>query len=773
MTPTHAPPGIIVLGASAGGLRSLEAVVSRLPADLAWPVLVSQHLQADRVSQMPEILARVASMPVREAVDGETPRAGTIYTCPSSSEMGLTIDGAITMRAPEAGRPQRIDHLFATASYARPGRTVAVVLSGTGTDGAVGAFVVKLNAGTVIAESDATALQSAMPAAAQRAGVVDVILPADAIAAVLHELAQGSMDAATAETDAIVADIAREITLASSTDFARYRVGTLRRQAEKRRAILGRASLSEYRDLVARDPAERDALVRNLLIPVTEFFRDPDTWRALEQQVVPVLAKRVRDGNTLRVWCAGCATGEEAYTIAMLLAECVTDRHRVRIVATDVDGGAIAAARRGVYDLARMRGVDGLRRERFFEEVEQGFRVTDDLRAMVDLRVHDVTRDDPPGKFDLIICRNLLIYFGEDLQEQTLAAFRSALSGPRVLFLGRSEAIQRHQDAFTPIARSMRIFRASGPEAATDGDAEGGEAHATAGASRGWSGANDVRVEEPDALVLILDETGRITAANGNAQTLLDGELVGRNLLDVFPRWQGSPVHDALRTSLATGRSLKVRGAPAPAGPMDVTLERVPGGARGTLLIATPASARALVLHDPEVEIAREDLEATNDELQSANEELAATNEELQATNEELATLNEEFQTTNQTLATTNVELGAAAKNARVASDLLNEFVETWREAIVACDGAGRVTVFNRRAAELFGLDASCIGRPVHLLPLGTSPGEIERWLDEAGVRPFKRAVDLHAGKHELDVSHVTTRSGTPLGWVLSWSPSR
>lgn len=760
-------PGIICLGASAGGLRSLETIVSRLPADTPWPVLISQHLQADRVSQLPEILARSARMPVREALAGEVPVGGTIYTCPSSHELGLGLDGRLTLRFPVPGKPQRIDHLFATASYARPGRTIAVVLSGTGNDGAVGSLVVKLNGGSVLAESDETAEHTGMPAAAQRAGTVDATLPADKIPAVLLALSQDGLDKANATTASLVTEIARIITSADGTDFSRYRPGTLRRMAEKRRIFHGLADLSEYRDLLANDATERTALTRSILIPVTEFFRDPQAWRALEDDVVPILAEQARAGQRVRVWCVGCATGEEAYSIAILLAESIKDRDRVEILGTDLDPAAISAATHGTYDATRMRGVDALRIERFFEPTDHGHRANSLLRAMVKFRVHDATRDEAPGSFDLIICRNLLIYFDATLQAQMITKLRAAVVGPQILFLGRSETIQTAIE-FVPLVRPMRIFRATG------GDPEGDIQQEPAWAvvrerSTARAFPATAVVEEPDAIVLVIDDAGRITRANERARMLSDSELVGTRLLDLFPRWQGSPVHDAIRDSVATGRSLKVRGAPTPDGPMDVTLERALAPEEGTLLIATPAVLRTRAT--PDLVEAREDLAATNDELQSANEELAATNEELQATNEELASINEEFQTTNQTLASTNIELGEVAKSAKKATHLMDAFVQTWAHAIVACDAARRVTVFNQQAAQLFTLDASSIDRPIEQLDLGATSADIVGWLEKARSGAHVQTIKRRTNDLALTVTHVSDHAGDPLGWVLTWTP--
>lgn len=761
MRPDGAPSGVVCLGASAGGLRSLVALLRRMPADFPWPILVAQHLQPDRVSQMPEILARATDLAVREATHGETPQAGTVYTCPSSREMGLSMAGQIILREVSPGAPQRIDHLFATSSYSKPGRTVAVVLSGTGSDGAAGSLVVKLNEGMVIAESAESAEQAEMPEAAHAAGSVDARLGAEAMAPVLDALARGSMAEATAATRAIVHEIARAISAPGATDFASYRPGTLRRRCERRRAILGLDDLQAYRARIAEDPAERAALVASLLIPVTEFFRDAPAWRALEGEIVPLLAAQAAAGGSVRIWCAGCATGEEAYTLAILLAESIAERSRVRILATDVDPEAIATAARGVFREARMKGVDGLRRERFFRPEGGRLQAVEALREMLEFRVHDVTREEAPGRFDLIVCRNVLIYFDEALQDRTLATFHQALVGPRILFLGRSEA---DPAGFSPVRgiRGHRIFQAVGPLSdASAWTLTGGPAAAT------LAGAAGPHLEGADTLVLVLDEAWDVVDANERARAVLGGPPAGRNLLDLFPRWQGSPVHDALKAASQTGRSLKVRAAATPVGPMDLTLERLPGSRRGLLLIATPGPLAARAAMEASLPA---DLTATNDELQSANEELAATNEELQATNEELASLNEEFQSTNQTLATANVELTTVAKSTEGLDALVNEFLQARREAILACDAEQRVTLVNRRAGEIFGLDASALGRPVTSLALGMRGADLSRSLERARFAQVVETIQ-HAGKPwRLAIEHIRSPAGDVLGWICSWT---
>lgn len=750
--------GVICLGASAGGLRSLQAVLAALPADLPWPVLVTQHLQPDRVSELPVILARSANAAVREATDGEAPLPGVIYTSPASRQMGLTLDGRIALSPfPTSTPPRSIDHLFATASYAHPARTIAVVLSGTGNDGAVGSLVVKLNAGTVLAEDDAE--HASMPAAARRAGAVDASLPAASIGPILHDLATGTLERATLTTRAMVDAIASEITTEHGPDLVHYREGTLRRQAEKRRALLGLATLQEYRDRLREDPDERGRLAQALFVPVTEFFRDADAWREIEQRVIPQLAARARD-SPVRVWCVGCSSGEEAYSIAILLSENIADKTRIQVLGTDIDADNIRKAATGAFNAARLAGVDALRRDRFFRPQGEAYQASDDLRRLVHFRVHDATRDASPGGFDLILCRNLLVYFDDTLQARVLATLRRSLEGPRLLVLGRSETVPPDVQGFRTLSRPSRIYHAlpasdtPSSEPALLGPHAGGML---------WSAAADVRIEEPDALVFVLDERLRVHSANPRAQRVMGSDLETEDLLDVFPRWQGSPVLDALRACIATGRSLKVRAAPSPEGPVDVTIEPAPGPERRILLIATPALAHGR--HPTTHRAADEDLSATRDELQSTNEELAASNEELQATNEELATLNEEFQATNQSLATTNVEMVASAKLAEGSIELFVEYLLSRPEPLAVCDKDGRLAFHNRAATDHLRLERADVGRPASALGLGV---EAEDLL--APHPPSPRTISHQEKRWTLTIE----RLGRPatLGWILTWRPA-
>ena len=779
MSGADARVGVVCLGASAGGLRSLEAILSRVPATFPWPILVSQHLQRDHASLMPEILSRVTPLTVREATDGESPVPGVVYTCPSSAELGLSPEGRLTLRAPVAGRPRRIDHLFSTASFARPGLVIAVVLSGTGSDGAAGALVVKLNGGTVIAESDESAQQPAMPRAAVKAGTVDATRPAAAIAPLLADLAGGGLEETTQETRRDVGEIARTLAAASGTDFPRYRFATLRRRIEKRQVLAGVATLRGYHDLVQRDAAERAALVKSLLLPVTEFFRDPPAWDALAREVLPGLVERARAGETIRVWCAGCASGEEAYTVAIALAEGGAPPGRVEILGTDLDPDSVRRAAAGTYDAARMQNVDAARRARFFRADAGAFRVGDDLRPSVGFRVHDLTRDPTPqGPFDVVVCRNVLIYFDDALQAQVLAALEACIAPRGVLFLGRSTTLPADADAFEPIARTMRIFRSRRTTDAPPAPRDLAPVQSSVAPPPGGAPlrVDAVLVEDSSALVLVVDASWRVALANARAREATPEPIVGRPLLEVFPRWRASPVHDALRAAMATGRSVRVQGVPAPAGFVDLTIEALAeAGERRLFLVAHPTAPRPTPARTEreEQQLLREDLAATNDELQTANEELAAANEELQATNEELASLNEEFLSTNQNLASTNAEMQADAEHAQPAADLLHAIVRSRGDAVIACDASRRVTLVTPRAASLLGLDATAVGTRLDARALGVAPATLDEWLEAAAASraPVQRRAPGPAGALRVSVESLDGAEGARLGWLLTWAP--
>ena len=765
--------GIVCIGASTGGLRSLEALLAKLPENFPWPILVSQHLQPDHASMMPQLLARISQLQVREAVEGDLPEPGVVYTGPSDLEMGLSPEGHISMRAPVARRPQRIDHLFATASFAHPGLVIAIVLSGTGSDGAAGSLVVKLNGGTVIAESPESALESAMPEAASRAGTVDDMRSAEEMAPLLVRLSEGGLGEMTAAKERELRAIAQTLTDVSGTDFAGYRLATLRRRIEKRRTLLGIQSLGEYATLVRRDASERDALVRTLLIPVTEFFRDPEVWVALSLQVGDLVA-RARDGGTIDVWCAGCATGEEAYTCAIALIEAGVPASSLRIVGTDLDAAALERARRGLFSEARMTNVDATRRERFFKPLKGAFEASDELRGVTTFRVHDLTRDPlPTGPLDLIVCRNVLIYFDDTLREHVLSAFEAALTPRALLLLGRSEALPRHADVFEAVARSTRLYRTRRREPSVQGASAGDGREVDMHADESPEGREEarraaVRVEESSAIILALDAAWRITLANRRARETLTPGIVGMRLLDVFPHWQGSPVHSALRTTRTSGRSVRVAAVPTAEGFFDIELEMLDEtGDRSVLLVARPTIVPVRERDGRAQHDLHEDLETTNAELQTANEELAAANEELQASNEELASLNEEFLSTNQNLASTNAELQAGA--ALASPTRLLQSMLLGERPMLTCDATRRVITYTPKAAALLGLDGALSGRELGAADLGIAPATLDAWLVPHDAPVSHR----HAtARGELEVGILTLRdaSGKAQGWLFAWA---
>ncbi|MEA3200233.1 MAG: two-component system, chemotaxis family, CheB/CheR fusion protein [Thermoplasmata archaeon] len=758
------------LGASAGGLRSLEAVLASLPSDLPWPVVVAQHVAPHPPSHLASVLAHATPLRVKEAEAGERLLPGVVYTSPSDAELGIGLDMRVTLRPLSAAHPSRIDHLFAAASAAAGPLAVAVVLSGTGTDGAAGALMVQLNGGTVIAESPDSAEHPGMPLATIQGGKVDAILPRADIGPYVGGLAKGALEDATEERAQIVRAIAELVGVPPAPDLARYRVEPIQRRVRKRMALLGEHDLAAYLRKVRADPAERAMLAKHLLITVTQFFRDADAWGALRRDVV---ARLVARGGPIRVWCAGCGSGEEAYSVALLFAEALGDEdaRRVSILATDVDEEALERGRAAAYPPPAVASVDAARRARFF--TSEGHRVGPLLRDLVEFRRHDLSREEPPGTFDLIVCRNVLIYFGDDLQSRVLRSLHAALAPGGFLFLGRSEAILKHQDRFAPLSGRMRIFRRADDEDAAHG-APGDEAAAEPGRALA-----EALLDSPTVLALLVDERSRILVANRKAREVLGTPAVGAPITEVLSDASARRLTDRVQEVLATGVRAFERGVRLGGVTLDVSIEpRIGSGSRAAVLLAHESvegawpslAGHVLSAHAPEAE----DLVATNEELQSANEELAATNEELQAANEELAALNEEFRSNNDLLGSSNERMETEAVDIRAASVLLRSIIEETFDPVIVVDEERRVAICNGPAQRELALPEDAIGEHVAELDLGVETRALHGMLDrsERDGRLHQARVAPQGKPMLLRVQHLPSSAGRTLGWVLRWHPS-
>ncbi len=457
---------LVVVGSSAGGVDALLTFVATLPRDFPAPIVVAQHLDPRRQSHLGEILANRSVLPVR-TVSGDVPlEPGIVYVIASDRDVEIT-DHALTVTAHTGAIPSprpSVDRLLATAARTFSDELVAVILTGTGSDGATGAQAVKAHGGTVIVQNPDTATYPGMPLAVP-SSAIDIVADLEAIGPLLGDLVSGaySIPAASEEGDLhAFLDRVRERT---GLDFSAYKRATIVRRLQRRMAAAGAATLPDYRRYMERHPEELQRLVASFLIKVTEFFRDPELFTYLRDQVLPGLISEARERGELRIWSAGCATGEEAYSLAMLVSDLLAgdaEELPVRIFATDVASDAVEFARRGIYTQAALQGLPPELIARHFTSVDGAFEVRKQVRSLVVFGEHDLANRAPFPRIDLVFCRNVLIYFTPELQRRALQLFAYSLRQGGYLALGKAETVSPLPDFFSLEQPRLKIFRRAG-----------------------------------------------------------------------------------------------------------------------------------------------------------------------------------------------------------------------------------------------------------------------------------------------------------------------
>ena len=456
---------LVVVGSSAGGIEALSLLVSTLPADFPAPLVLAQHLGPDRPSHLADILARQTVLPVRAVDEGEPTLLadGTVYVVPADRDVEI-IDHAVVLHARSTGLPKpSIDLLLASAAHAYGERVIAVILTGTGSDGAAGAQAVKAAGGTVIIENPETASYPAMPASLAPASV-DMSLDLARIGPLLHDLLTGVH--VLSAPDDILQTLLAETRTYSGIDFSQYKQPTILRRLQRRMTATGTATLQAYVAYLHQHLEEYTQLSASFLIKVTGFFRDRPLFDYLRDSVVAEIVSRARkQRNEIRIWSAGCATGEEAYSLAILIAEYLgdeLDHFTVQIFATDADADAVAFARRGVYSAAALATIPEAYRSRYFELADDGWAISQQVRGLVIFGEHDLGQRAPFPHIDLVLCRNVLIYFTPELQKRALQLFAFSLHDRGYLVLGTAETTTPLPDYFTPVQQHLKVFRRQG-----------------------------------------------------------------------------------------------------------------------------------------------------------------------------------------------------------------------------------------------------------------------------------------------------------------------
>ena len=759
-SPAHR--AIVGIGASAGGIEAMQGLLQNMPADAGLSLMIVQHLSPDRPSLLADILQRWTAMPVRQALDGMAVEPDAVYVVPPNAIMTIR-DAVLNLRLPSA--PVRettpIDIFFSSLAEDQGTRAIGIVLSGTGSDGTLGLKAIRDAGGTTLAQGvDGSAPQyDGMPNTAVAAGSVDLAVPVEKMPAVLLTLIAREPDKAPEQPvlDAIAAvrlDICTLLHRQVGHDFSHYKQPTFLRRVHRRIEAL-HLDATAYLGRLQADPTETGLLFRDLLIGVTGFFRDTDTFEKVERDVLPRLFDAKLASDTVRIWVPGCATGEEAYTLAMLCRERMkaTPRSpRVQIFATDIDEPAIGVARAGRYPRQILKGVSQERIARFFNNAGDSYVAKKEIRDLCTFSSHSVIRDPPYSRMDLVSCRNLLIYLDSDLQRHVLPAFHYALAPGGHLMLGGSETVTQGSELFEAVDKRHRIYRRLDvPSPKLGMTAITTKLPARSGLSEGGTTPVNPSKIAASAAAYMLDQFApafvvvgpegdvvHYSAGTGRFLEAAAGAPNG-NLMAMARRGLRAEVRAALRQCAETGERVErqrvaVESDGGAAQHVTLTVERLSRRDPGQLYIvvfadaaekadsvAAPShSAQDITVERLERELRdnREQLQSTVEEyetaveeLKSTNEELHSVNEELQSTVEELETAKEETQSTNEELHTVNAQLTEMVEELdRANCDLRNLFDST-AVATVFLDRDMRLRGYTPAMTAIFNLIPSDHGR--------------------------------------------------------------
>ena len=810
------PLVVVGIGASAGGLKALQQFVAAVPADSGMAFVVILHLDPERESRMGALLQDRATIPVTQ-VTGITPVIPNhIYVIPPGHDLTLRGTTLSLRKRVQRSAHAPVDLFFRTLAEALGAEAVGVILSGTGADGTAGIRYIREAGGITVAQSPDEAEYEGMPASAIATGLIDLVLPADKIPLELLRLRRlpsvESADEAPHVTDAGLAQIFAALRTRTGHDFSLYKRSTVMRRLDRRRRFNNANNLQGYLPLLQSSSIECQALLRDLLISVSSFFRDPEAFAALDAQT-PALFAGKGPTDTVRVWVVGCATGEEVYSLAMVLAEhaaAMVDPPRIQMFATDIDEHGYTSARAGLYTAAAVVNISAERLRRFFVKEAGGYRIAKALRELVLFAGHNVLHDPPFSRMDLISCRNLFIYLQPEAQDRVLDTFHFALNPEGLLFLGASESLGDN-DLFVPIAEDThRIFRrgpsnraaprvsAADPVAASGSSVLGANG-AQSTPQRFSYGATHLRMLEQYAPAsVIVDERLDIVHLSPGAGRFLrlnEGEP-SHNLLGLtkedLRRVLRTALHHAFDSGAPTTRSVRMNidGSLRPVSVQVRPPTEIDGaGSRLALIVFEAADEETAVAAAPagegNVELeeellrTRDLLEATGAahdstvaELQMVNEELQSINEEQKAAAEELETSREEIQSINEELTTINQEHQSTIEELKRTNADLQNLIESTEIGTIFLDCAMRIRRFTPAVSTLFNFVPADQGRSLsHITHRLNYAGLAE---DVAGVlssqHRIEREVQSDAGdSYIVRISPYRSPEGGNEGVVLTF----
>lgn len=776
--PKSEPFLIVGIGASAGGISALEAFFSSMPVNTNPNIsfVIVQHLAPDHKSILTDIIQRYTSMHVYEVKDGMKIQPNCTYIIPPNFDMAV-MGGTLELLEPTLPRGQRlpIDFFFRSLAQDQHERAIGIVLSGTGSDATQGIRAIKAEGGMVMVQNPASCEYDGMPRSALSTGLVDYELPPQEMQAKLIAYAKHTLkllehsSIASANDENALKKLFILLRSQTGHDFSQYKPSTMKRRIERRMTLNQIETLNEYVKYMQHSVTEVEFLFHELLIGVTSFFRDSEAFESLRKNLPKLFAGK-QSGDAVRVWSTGCSTGEEAYSIAMLIYEYMQElgeSFTIQIFATDIDSRAIAAARSGVYPVDISADISKGRLSRFFTSENNTYRIHKSIRDMVVFSEHNLIKDPPFSKMDLISCRNLLIYMDADLQKKIIPLFHYALNPGGILFLGNSETIGEYAEIFDTLDSKSKIFQrkedVNGAHKMTIGRLMShtsiihDEARGVVNKRKKplklsiLESVEEMLLRHISPAAVLVNESGDIIYIYGKAGRYLEihsGEVRISNILRMSRDGLERSLSMALHKAATTKETAESKGVPVKINEqfvnVDLTvcpmkIEGVLGGDKSQYLVIfeeTPLNGEKKKIHkssnsnrDSDEQIAsltkelheqeeflkttNEKLEISNEELRASNEEIQSVNEELQSTNEELETSKEELQSVNEELSTVNAELQTKVMDLSRSNNDMNNLLAGTGIGTVFVDHDLCILRYTPAVTKIINLILSDLGRPV------------------------------------------------------------
>ena len=757
------PVCVVGIGASAGGLEALQQFLTFLPGNTNMAFVVIQHLAPDHKSMLADILGKYTVMPVTQARDGMRVERNHVYMIPPSYNLEIVSD-VLHLRAYDHGKINHpIDIFFRSLALAYENRSVAVILSGTGSDGTNGIRSIKEQNGVIIVQTPDSAKFDGMPRNAIATGFVDLVQNPDSIAREMSHISNSMVNSSTrikATDEDLMTNVFNVLKSVTNINYAYYKQTTILRRIERRLVITHNRNLQEYVNYLTNNPEEARLLAKEVLIGVTSFFRDADYFETLKERVILPLVKDTPAGEQIRVWVAGCSTGEEAYSIAILFKEAMEElglEKNVKIFASDLDSDSIAVAARAVYGDNIIEDVSVQRLSRYFTRKGNKYVIRHDVRKMIIFAQHNVSQDPPFGKLDLISCRNLLIYFQTVLQRNLFAIFHMALKDKGYLFLGRSESVIDYDDVFRVLCANEKIFvhNASGKVPAHDrmnymmtnfeNNIEATPYTTQVDSSDIQYKTGELRTNVLEALMpacVLVNEKNELWRSYGECDKFLSIPT-GAATLDIFSLIRNDlkiAVSTILRECRQRHEKVALDGIPVQIDeePEYISIVAQPiydkhdsltdftavAFLRGKRVVTEnmehyridTAAAQRISNLERELKVAQENLHHTVTELESVNAELQAANEELLTANEELQSSNEELQSVNEELYTVNSEYQSKVSELAGLNDDMANFLSTTLVGVLMVDRDLNIRKFTEYVATEFNVAEQDVGRSLRYI---------------------------------------------------------